>query len=136
MDPSLQSDKRQTLREIGLFAVLQLVCLAVMFGVFALLHRLSGKVLLGGAIGAAVTILNYFLTALGVWAAADKAEQGDVAGGKRIITLSMLGRFLLMGGLLLAGALSGYCDVIAMVIPLALMRPLIYAGEFFRRKDG
>ena len=136
MDHSQQSDKRQTLREVGIFALGQLVCLGLTFGVFALLHRLDGKVLLGGAIGAAVTILNYFLTALGVWAAADRAEQGDAAAGKRIITLSMLGRYLLMGGILIAGGLSKACSVIAMVIPLALTRPLIFAGEFFRRKDG
>ena len=74
--------------------------------------------------------------AVGVFAAADRAEAGDPARGKRIISLSMLGRYALMIAILVIGAKSGYCNVVAMVIPIALFRVLIYVGEFFRRKDG
>lgn len=136
MDSSRQSDKKQTLRELMFFGLGQLVCLGLMYGVFALLDKLTHKVLLGGLLGAALAMLNYFLMAMGVWAAADKAEKGDPAGGKRMMTLSMLGRYLLMILVLVAGAKSGVCDVIAMLVPLALTRVLIFVGEFFRRKDG
>ena len=131
-----QSEKRRMLRELMRFTIGQLICLGLMYGVYALLGKLDAKVLLGGAIGVTLAVLNYVLMAVGVWAAADKAEKGDAAGGKRTLTASMLGRYLLMILVLVAGAKSGWCDVIAMLIPLLLARPLIYVGEFFRRKEG
>jgi hypothetical protein len=41
-----------------------------------------------------------------------------------------------MIAILVVGAKSGLCNVVAMVIPLLLFRVLIFVGEFFRRKDG
>ena len=119
-----------------MIAIGELICLGLIYGAFALLGKLDGKVLLGGAVGALTAVLNYFLMAVGVFAAADRAEAGDVARGKRIIGLSMLGRYLLMIAILVIGAKSGLCNVIAMVIPLALFRIILFIGEFFRRKDG
>jgi hypothetical protein len=50
MEPSKSNDIRQTRRELLIYAAMQLVCLGLTFGVFALLHKLTGKVLLGGLI--------------------------------------------------------------------------------------
>lgn len=133
---SEMNDKKQTLRDILIVSVGELICLGLIYGAFALLHRLDGKVLLGGALGALTAILNYFLLAVSVFSAADRAAAGDPARGKRILSLSMAGRFLLMVAVLVVGAKSGACNVIAMVIPLALFRSIIFIGEFFRRKDG
>ncbi len=131
-----RNDKQQVLRELLIIAIGELLVLGLLCGAFALLGKLDGKVLLGGAVGAGTAVLNYFLMAVGVFAAADRAEAGDPARGKRIISLSMLGRYALMIAILVIGAKSGYCNVVAMVIPIALFRVLIYVGEFFRRKDG
>ena len=131
-----QSEKRQMRRELLLFALGEAIVLAGTAGVFALLGRFSGKVLLGAAVGACLACLNYGLMALGVWAAADKAEAGDPAGGRKLITLSMLGRYLMMAAVLVIGAKTGLCDVIAMVVPLALSRVILFAVEYFRRKEG
>ena len=130
------NDKQQTCRELLILALGELVCLGLIYGAFALLDKLDSKVFLGGAIGALTAVLNYFLMAVGVYAAAARAEAGDPARGRKIISLSMAGRFLLMIAVLVVGAKSGYCNVIAMVIPLLLFRVLIFVGEFFRRKDG
>ena len=130
------NDKQQTLRELLIFALGELICLGLLYGAFALLGKLDSKVLLGGAIGAVTAVLNYFLMAGGVYAAAARAEAGDPARGRRIVSLSMAGRFLLMIAILVVGAKSGLCNVVAMVIPLLLFRVLIFVGEFFRRKDG
>ena len=130
------NDKQQTLRELLIFALGELVCLGLLYGAFALLGKLDSKVLLGGAIGAVTAVLNYFLMAVGVYAAAARAEAGDPARGRRVVSLSMAGRFLLMIAILVVGAKSGLCNVVAMVIPLLLFRVLIFVGEFFRRKDG
>jgi len=129
------TSKQQVYRELLLFALGQIVVFGLVCAGFALAGHWSGKVLIGAAVGAALASVNYSLTAVGVFRAADKAEQGDPAAGQRIMTLSMLGRYLLMIGVLVAGAKSGLCDVIAMVIPLAMSRPLIFAAELFRRKD-
>lgn len=130
------NDKQQTLRELLIFALGELICLGLLYGAVALLGKLDSKVLLGGAIGAVTAVLNYFLMAVGVYAAAARAEAGDPARGRRIVSLSMAGRFLLMIAILVVGAKSGLCNVVAMVIPLLLFRVLIFVGEFFRRKDG
>ena len=130
------NDKQQTCRELLILALGELVCLGLIYGAFALLDKLDSKVLLGGAIGALTAVLNYFLMAVGVYVAAARAEAGDPARGRKIISLSMAGRFLLMIAVLVVGAKGGYCNVIAMVIPLLLFRVLIFVGEFFRRKDG
>ena len=130
------NDKQQTRRELLIFALGELICLGLLYGAFALLGKLDSKVLLGGAIGAVTAVLNYFLMAVGVYAAAARAEAGDPARGRRIVSLSMAGRFLLMIAILVVGAKSGLCNVVAMVIPLLLFRVLIFVGEFFRRKDG
>ena len=130
------NDKQQTYRELLIFALGELICLGLLYGAFALLHKLDSKVLLGGGIGALTAVLNYFLMAVGVYAAAARAEAGDPVRGRRIVSLSMMGRYLLMIAILVIGAKSGTCNVIAMVIPLLLFRVLIFVGEFFRRKDG
>lgn len=130
------NEKKQTYRELLIIAVGELICLGLIYGGFALLHKLDQRVLIGGAVGVLTVVLNYFLMAVGVNAAADCAEAGDPARGKRIISLSMAGRYVLMIVVLVVGAKSGWCNVVAMVIPLALFRVILLIGEFFRRKDG
>ena len=131
-----QQSKQQVYRELVVFALGELIVLALVCAGFALAGRWSGKVLAGAAVGALLAAANYALIAVGVFRAAEKAEQGDPAAGQRAITASMLLRFLLMIGVLVAGAKSGLCDVIAMVIPLAASRLLLFAAELFRRKDS
>lgn len=131
-----ETEKKQVFRELKLFALGELLILALVCAGFALAGRWSGQVLPGAAVGAGLAILNYALMALGVLKAADKAEAGDPIGGRRTMTLSMLGRYLLMIAVLVAGAKSGLCNVVAMVIPLALSRLILFAAEYFRRKEG
>jgi len=130
-----QFEIRQVRREVLLYSLGILLCLGLMYGVYALLHRLTGKVLLGGAVGACLMIVNYLLTAAGVLRASDKAEQGDAKAGMRTVSMSRLGRYLLMILVLVAFGKSGLCDVVAMVIPLVLSRPILMILELFRRKD-
>lgn len=135
MEPSKQTDKQQTIRELLIYALMQLICMGIMFGIAAAVHKLDRQFLLGGIVGVVIAVLNYFLMAVGVYAAAAKAEQGDPKGGQRIISLSMMGRYAMMVVLLIVLAKAGVCNVISMVVPLLLSRILIFVGEFFRRKD-
>lgn len=111
------------------------ICIAAMFGIFALLKKLDGTVLLGGLIGGILAVGNFLFMAIGTSLAADKAEAQDVKGGKSLLQMSFLIRYAVMFGILFAGAKSGYCNLIALLLPLVFVRPILTFGEFFRKKE-
>ena len=121
-------------RETGIVALGELLCVAAMLGVYALLNMLDSTVLLGGVFGGILSILNFFLMAVGTSLAADKAQAQDVKGGKVLLQMSMLIRYGLLFVLLFAFAKSGLCAPIPLVLPLVFVRPVLSFGEFFRRK--
>ena len=92
--------------------------------------------LLGGIVGGAVAVANFFVMAIGVNMAADKAENQDVKGGQATIKGSYALRMIGMAVILFAFAKSGLCNVIALVIPLIFTRFTLTLQEFFRRKPG
>lgn len=125
--------RKLVLVETGIIAAGQAVCTAAMIGVFALLHKYDTTVLLGGIIGALVAIGNFFAMAMGAMIAADKAEKDDVKGGKATVRSSMYGRLLAMAAILIVMGKSGYCNVIALLVPLVFTRPILTVYEFFRK---
>jgi hypothetical protein len=84
--------------------------------------------------GGVLTIANFFFMAVGTALAADKAESQDVKGGKAVISASYGLRMVLLFVLMFACVKSGLCDVVALVIPLAFVRPVLTIAEFFRKK--
>lgn len=112
------------------------VCAALMCGVFALLHKFDMTVLLGAALGTALTVLNFFSLAMVATLAADRAQQQDVEGGKKLLKGSYPIRILALAVVLFACAKSGYFNVIALVLPLVFVRPVITVLEFFRKKGA
>ena len=70
-------------------------------------------------------------------AAADKAMNDDVKGGKAILKTSQNLRLVGLFALVFLLAKTGVCDPIAMVVPLVLARPILMVVEFFRKAgDG
>lgn len=129
-------DARKTvLHETAAIAVGQALCLALMFGLYALLGKFSLAVALGGAAGALIAVGNFFFMALVASLAADKAQNQDVDGGKKLLSLSYPLRLLAIGAVLGVLALSGYFDPLALVLPLAFVRPILLVNEFFRKKE-
>ena len=126
--------RKIALHETGIIAVGVLVGTALMVGVFALLGHFSASVIVGGLIGAILSIANFFGVAVVGTLAADKAEQQDVEGGKKLIKSSYPIRIIVLAALLIIFAKSGFCNVIALVLPLAFVRPTITISEFFRKK--
>ena len=120
-------------RETAVILIGQAVCVAVMFGVYALLGGLDSTVLAGGLAGGLLATLNFFFMAIGTSLAADKAEAHNVKGGKATLQISMLLRYLVLFVLLFALAKSGSCNVLALALPLAFVRPILAVGEFFRK---
>lgn len=121
------------LRETGLIAVGELICIALMVGVFAMLDAFSYKVIVGGIIGGIIAIGNFFFMAIMSDAAADKAAEQDVKAGKSAIKVSYTMRMLVIGVLLFLFAKSGHCNVLALVCPLFFVFPIIMVIEFFRK---
>ena len=126
--------RKIVLRETAIIAIGETICCAVMVGVFALLGRFAMDVLWGALAGLVLTVANFFVMAVGTSLAADKAENQDVNGGKNLIRSSMALRYVVLAVLLFALAKSGICNVFALVLPLAFVRPVLMFGEFFRKK--
>lgn len=123
------------IRKTVLLLAIEIVCAAAICGVFALLGRFGGSVLFGTIVGAIVAVANFFFMALAANHAADQAQAQNVKGGKSTIKMSYTLRLVVIFVVLFAFAKSGLCNVIAMIIPLALIRPIIMVTEFFRKED-
>lgn len=120
-------------KETGVIAIGEAICLAIMLAVFALLGHFNMKVLLGGVIGTALSVLNFFFMAMNATMAADKAVNQDVKGGQKQIKLSYSLRMIVVFVILFACVKSGLCNPLASVLPLAFVRPVITVAEFFRK---
>lgn len=123
-------------KETAVVAIGEIICVACMLAIFALLGAFDRSVLLGGIFGGIITVANFFFMAIGTSLAADKAENQDVQGGQKIIRSSYLLRMVLLFVFMFACVKSGLCNVIALVVPLVFVRPTLAIGEFFRKKGA
>ena len=128
--------RKFVLRQTGIVALGEILGVAIMAGIFALLGAFDTTVLLGGVVGGVVAVVNFFAMAIGVNIAADKAENQDVRGGQATVKASYILRLVAIALVLFAFAKSGLCNVIALVVPLIFVRITLTVAEFFRRKPG
>lgn len=131
------NSRKYILRQTGLLALGQLVCIGAMIGVFALAGYFDYRVILGALVGGILAIGNFFFMAIGSDTAADKAAQDqDVKTGKKLIKASYGLRLVVIGVLMFILAKTGHCNVLAMVCPLLFTFPIIIVIEFFRKTGG
>jgi len=128
--------KKIVWQETGIVAAGVLLCTALMVGIFALLGKFDISVLLGGIVGALLSVGNFFFMAVGTSLAADKAENQDVNAGKLLVRNSYIIRLLVLAVLLFACAKSGVFNLFALVLPLIFVRPTLTIAEFFRKTGG
>lgn len=128
--------RKYIIKETCILAVGQALCAAAMVGVFALLGHYDLTVLLGGMAGALIATGNYFFMCLFANMAADKAQAQDVAGGQKLIQLSYMGRMAAVLVALVLCAKSGFCNPLALAIPLVFNRPILTIHELFKKKGG
>ncbi len=121
-------------RETATVVVGELICVGAMLGVFSLLKMWGRPVWLGALIGTLVAILNFLFMAIGTSLAADRAAAGNVKGGQGLLTASLFLRYVVMIVVFFAAAKSGYCNVLALLLPMVFVRPVLTIGEFFRKK--
>lgn len=122
-------------RETAVVAIGEVIGVAAMYAVFALLGYFDRAVLFGGLIGGGMAILNFLFMAIGASLAADKAEAQNVKGGKSLLQTSMLLRYIVLFVVLFACAKSGMFNKIALVVPLIFVRLTLTVAEFFRKKE-
>ena len=123
-------------KQTARIAMGEVVCVALMLGVYALLHKLNLSVILGGLVGTVLAVGNFFFMAVIATLAADKAQAQDVECGQKLMKSSYPIRILLLAGLLVVCAWSGYFDILALALPLLFVRPIIMVCEFFGKKGA
>lgn len=128
--------RKYVLKQTGILALGQVICVASMVGIFALLGCFDYTVVLGGLMGAVVAILNFLFMAIGLSLAADRAQQQNTKDGKALVTGSYMIRIVLMFVVLFACAKSGHFHVVALVLPLVFVRPILTIAEFFQKKGS
>ncbi len=132
----MMDSRKFILKKTAVIAIGQLLCVAVMIGVFALLGYYDRSVLLGGIFGGIIAVGNFFAMAVCADLAADKAEQGNVQGGQALVRTSYIGRLAVVAIVLFALVKSGLCHVFAAVLPLIFNRPILTVSEFFGKGRG
>ena len=132
----MTESRKYVLKETLMVLLGQTICVAVMFLVYGLLHKFADSVLLGGMVGAVLATGNFFFMAVAATLAADKAQQQDVEGGQKLMRSSYPIRILVLAGILILCAKSGYFDIVALVLPLLFVRPILTVMEFFRKKGS
>ena len=88
--------KKFILRQTALLALGELVCVAAMVGIFAMLGHFNYTVVLGGALGALLAVGNFFFMAIMSSIAADKAMKDDVKSGKAFMKASYRMRLVIL----------------------------------------
>lgn len=126
--------RKIVLKETAIVVIGELILCAMMVGIFALVGKFDRSVVLGALFGWLLTSGNFFFLAVAATLAADKAQEQNVQGGKNLMRSSMALRLLVLFGLMFILAKSGMCNVLALVLPLAFLRPVLMLGEFFRKK--
>ena len=125
--------RKYVLRQSGIILAGELLCSALMVGIFALLGKYNTAVLLGALFGSILATANFFFMAMGAMIAADKAEAQNVKGGQATIHTSYLLRMAGLFVIMFALIKSNLCNAIALVLPLVFTRLILTVSEFFRK---
>ena len=132
----MSESRKIVLKQTAAVLIGQVICVGIMFGIYALLKKFDVSVLLGGLVGMALAVGNFFFMAMIATLAADRAEAQDVAGGQKLLKGSYPLRLLVLAGVLILCGRSGYFDILALVLPLAFVRPTITVAAFFEKKGA
>ena len=129
----MEEARKTVFHETAIIAVGEVIGVALMLAVFALLGRLDRAAVLGGIVGGVLAVGNFLMMAINVSLAADKAAQQNVKAGKAMVSTSYVTRMVVLFVILFACVKSGLCNVIACVVPLLFVHVTITVAEFMRK---
>lgn len=132
----MDTSRKEVLKQTGQIAIGQLVGTGILVGVYVLLRKFDISVLLGVIAGNVLAIGNFFFMSVIATLAADRAKNQDVEGGQKLIKASYPVRLLVLAGLLVLCALSGWFNLPALVLPLAFVHITALIIGFFRKKGA
>ncbi len=132
----MTGSRKLVFKETGWILIGVAIFAGLMLGIYGLLGGFSVKVLYSALLGVVLATVNFFVMAMVVTLAADRAEQQDVDGGQKLVKGSYPIRILVLAVILIVCAKSGIFDVLAMALPLLFVRPAMMIAEFFRKKEG
>lgn len=123
--------RKYILKQLLMVAAVLAACVGIMYGVFALLSKFSMQVLLGGIVGYVLALGYFFFMNIGNARIAE--EDADATRAKVMAQGGMLLRYGAIFVILLVCVKTGYCEPFSMVIPVALLHPILLVYEFFRK---
>lgn len=129
--------KKDVLRQVLRVLIGEVICVALMLAVYAIMHKLATPVLLGALVGSLIAIGNFLFLSIGVSRAADRAAANETEDAAAKATISVQRNSMLrMVALLVIYIIvlkSGYFDILASILPLVFVQVSIYLTEFFRK---
>lgn len=120
------------LRQLLIVAVALAVCVGAMFGVFALLDKFNQQVILGGIVGYVLAVGYFFFMSISNVKVAE-GDASDATRAKAMAQGGMLLRYVVIFAILVVFVKTGLCEPFSMVIPVALLHPILLVYEFFRK---
>lgn len=127
-------DSRKTIiKDTAILLLGELIGSCLLVGVFAAFGAFSWTVVISALVGSIVITANYFLMAVVLTVAADRAAAGELKRSQQMTQLSSTLRLVGMGVVLLAAIKLG-ANAIALALPLLFMRPVLMLVEFFGKK--
>ena len=119
---------KQTLR----YAFGVLIGVALMILIYFLIGKLNYRVSIGAAVGYLISVGNFFFMCVALTNSTNAGEDNPTlvvakARGSYII------RMIVVALLLIVAIKSGFCDTIATIVPLLLMRPVLMVEEFLMK---
>lgn len=128
--------RKQILRQTGEIALGVALCAGLMLVIYYGIGKFSMQVLWGAVAGFVLGVLNFLIMAVMACRAADKAQEQDVNAGKVLMQGSYFARLVLLFAVLVVLVKTGWCDPLAMVIPLVFVRPVITVMELMIKKKS
>ena len=128
-----QNKAIQALRSMLPILLLAVAMTGIMLGVYALLGKLTGKVLLGAALGTAAALVNFTVMTLSV-VRAESAESPE--RGALQVRLNYIIRMIVLAAVLIVALKTKIFEPVATVLPLCFIRIAIFISELFRKKEA
>ena len=125
------NDRDSVLKQTLRFALGILIGVIVMLLVYLVISKFTVKVALGAAVGTLVAVGNFFFMCVSL----TNATRSEVDAGAAVNKArgGYVLRLIAIAAILILALRSGYCDTIATVVPLLLVRPVLMLEEFFMK---
>lgn len=122
-------NRRSVITQTLKYAVGILIGVVLMVLIYFAIGKFSAAVFIGAAVGFVISVGNFFFMCLALTNAVDSTDDPAKASAKARGGYVL--RMAAIALLLIVALKSGYCDTIATVVPLLLVRPVLMIIEFF-----